>query len=74
MTFLPEAVLIPRRLCETRGGNLAHAVGRVLFKKNQPMLVEHICGALLFHDLCGRVMTPGFGPDYDIVHVGCEWA
>lgn len=74
MTDMTDVALIPRRLCETRAGNLAHAVGRVLFRKGQPMLVEHICGALLMHDLRGRVVTSGFGPDYDIVYVAGEWA
>ncbi len=62
-------VLTPGKMCETRSGNLAHTVGRTLLKKGRPMLVEHICGFYLQHDLKGRVLTPGFGAEYDIVHV-----
>ncbi len=64
--------LVPRRLCETRSGDLAHTVGRILFEKGRPMLVEHVCGLLLCHDLSGRVLTPGFGHEYDVVHVDAE--
>ena len=71
---MPESkvILVPQRICETRSGNLAHTVGRVVFEKGRPMLVEHICGVFLCHDLTGRGMTPGFSPEYDLVHVGNE--
>lgn len=57
----PKTVLSPRRLCETRSGNLAHAVGRIAFRPGRPMLVEH--------DLLGAVVTPGYGDEYSIIHV-----
>lgn len=63
------ALLHPQRLLENRNGDLAFAIGRLMFVKGRPMLVEHICGALLMHDLGGRVLTPGYGPAYDIGHV-----
>lgn len=61
--------LSPLRLCETLSGNLAHAVGRLAFRPGRPMLVEHVGGLYLEHGLCGRVVTPGYGEDYSIVHV-----
>lgn len=65
-------VLLPFRLCETLAGNLAHAVGRLAFRPGRPMLVEHVGGIYLEHDLTGAVMTPGYGEDYRIVHVRSE--
>ncbi|HEX2751818.1 MAG TPA: hypothetical protein VHP34_01670 [Alphaproteobacteria bacterium] len=56
-----KTVLLPRRLCETQAGNLAHAVGRIAFRPGRPMLVEHLGGLYLEHDLCGTVVTPGYG-------------
>ena len=64
-----QTILFPHCLCETLSGNLAHAVGRVRFKPGRPMLVEHVGGLYLEHGLDGRVITPGFGDDYRIVHV-----
>lgn len=62
-------VLYARRMCETYGGDLAYAVGRLAFRPGRPMLVEHVGGVYLEHDLAGRVMTPGYGEDYNIAHV-----
>lgn len=70
--FYKRVILFPRRFCETRAGNLAHAIGRIVFKPGQPMLVEHIGGIYLEHDLTGRVITPGYGDDYQITHVYAE--
>ncbi len=67
-----RVILFPRRFCETRAGNLAHAIGRIVFKPGQPMLVEHVGGLYLEHDLTGRVITPGYGDDYQITHVYAE--
>lgn len=64
-----KTVLMPRRLCETQGGNLAHAVGRIAFRPGRPMLVEHLGGLYLEHDLSGAVVTPGYGEEYSIIHV-----
>jgi hypothetical protein len=64
-----KPVLYPRRLCETQGGNLAHAVGRVAFRPGRPMLVEHVGGLYLEHSLSGTVLTPGYGDEHSIVHV-----
>jgi hypothetical protein len=64
-----KTVLSPRRLCETRSGNLAHAVGRIAFRPGRPMLVEHVGGLYLEHDLLGGVVTPGYGDEYSIIHV-----
>ncbi len=61
--------LFPYRLCETQRGDLAHSVGRVAFRPGRPMLVEHVGGLYLEHDLTGRVLTAGYGADYNIVHV-----
>lgn len=69
MTRYSKTVLLPRRLCETQAGNLAHAVGRIAFRPGRPMLVEHLGGLYLEHDLSGTVMTPGYGDEYSIVHV-----
>jgi len=65
-------VLYPYRLCETQGGDLAHTVGRLAFKPGRPMLVEHVGGLYLEHDLQGRVLTPGYGDSYRIAHVWDE--
>jgi len=64
-----QTVLMPQRLCETRGGNLAHTLGRIVFRPGRPMLVEHLGGLYLEHDLRGGVVTPGYGDEYNIVHV-----
>jgi hypothetical protein len=65
-------VLFPQCLCETRSGNLAHAVGRLALRPGRPMLVEHVGGLFLEHDLSGRILSAGYGREYDIVHVGEE--
>ena len=64
--------LFPCCLCETQSGNLAYTVGRVVFKPGRPMLVEHIGGVYLEHDLAGRVITPGYDESYRIVHIWSE--
>lgn len=64
-----QTALVPRRLCETKAGNLAYIVGRIIFRPGRPMLVEHIGGVYLEHDLTGAVVTPGFDDDYAITHV-----
>lgn len=64
-----KPILSPRRLCETRNGNLAHTIGRIVFRPGRPMLVEHLGGLYLEHDLAGAVVTPGYGDEYSIVHV-----
>lgn len=67
-----EPVLIalaPRRLCETRKGDLAFALGRLRFQQGSPMLVEHLGGLFLEHTLCGRVLTCGYGDEFDITHI-----
>lgn len=69
MTRQDQTVLIPERLCETRGGNLAHILARIVFRPGRPMLVEHLGGIYLEHDLTGGVITPGYGAEYNIVHV-----
>ncbi|MFN7113848.1 MAG: hypothetical protein ACK4PK_05755 [Alphaproteobacteria bacterium] len=69
MTQQDQTVLRPQRLCETRGGNLAHTLGRIVFRPGRPMLVEHLGGLYLEHDLTGGVVTPGYGDEYNIVHV-----
>lgn len=66
---LSKIVLSPLHLCETRAGNLAHIVGRIMFSPGRPMLVEHICGRYLEHSLGGKVLTAGYGDDFDIVHL-----
>jgi hypothetical protein len=67
-----NAVLLPRRICETLSGNLAHIVGRVAFSPGRPMLVEHVGGIYLEHSLSGEVLTPGYGDEYAVVHVWDE--
>lgn len=62
-------VLTPHRLCETLSGNLAHVVGRVAFRPGRPVLVEHVGGLYLEHGFCGKVLTPGYGEGYNIVHL-----
>jgi len=64
-----KIVLFPRRMCETMSGNLAHTVGRLAFRPGCPMLVEHVGGIYLEHDLTGNVITPGYGEGYAIAHV-----
>lgn len=70
--MIEKTVLFPRRLCETQSGNLAYTVGRIAFRPGRPMLVEHVGGLYLEHDLHGSVITPGYGEDYTIVHVGAD--
>ena len=67
-----RVILFPLRLCETQAGNLAHTVGRIVFKPGRPMLVEHVGGLYLEHDLSGEVLTPGYTDHYKIVHVFTE--
>lgn len=67
-----NTALFPRRICETLSGNLAHTIGRLAFRPGRPMLVEHIGGVYLEHDLSGRVITPGYGAEYGIVHIWKE--
>ena len=67
-----KTVLFPRRMCETLSGDLAHTVGRLAFRPGRPMLVEHVGGVYLEHDLSGAVLTAGYGAEYSIVHVGAE--
>ncbi len=62
-------VIYPSSICETRSGNFAHTVGRIAFKPGRPMLVEHVGGLYLEHELSGKVKTKGYGDDYDIVHI-----
>jgi hypothetical protein len=62
-------VLFQSRICETLSGNLAYTVGRLAFRRGRPMLVEHVGGIYLEHDLQGRVLTEGYGPEYNVVHV-----
>jgi hypothetical protein len=64
-----KTVLFPRRMCETLSGDLAHTVGRLAFRPGRPMLVEHVGGIYLEHDLTSGVITPGYGDEYNIVHV-----
>jgi hypothetical protein len=64
-----HCILYPYRICETQSGNLAHSVGRLAFRRGRPMLVEHVGGLYLEHDLQGAVLTPGYGDEYRIVHV-----
>ena len=61
--------LMPRRLCETRSGDLAFSLGRLRFRRGSPMLVEHVDGLFLEHALCGRVLTCGYGDEFDITHI-----
>jgi hypothetical protein len=68
-TMEQRVVLFPRRMCETLSGNLAHTVGRLLFRPGRPMLVEHVGGIYLEHDLAGTVLTTGYGAEYNIVYV-----
>lgn len=66
----PASLLLsPRRLCETRGGDLAFSLGRLRFRRGSPMLVEHLGGLFLEHALCGRVLTGGYGDEFDIMHI-----
>jgi hypothetical protein len=70
MTVKEHLLLMPHRLCETRAGNLAHTIGRIVFRPGRPMLVEHLGGLYLEHDLLtGGVMTPGYGDEYNIIHM-----
>lgn len=69
-TGAPASLLLsPRRLCETRGGDLAFSLGRLRFRRGSPMLVEHLGGLFLEHALCGRVLTGGYGDEFDIMHI-----
>ncbi|MFH1158413.1 MAG: hypothetical protein V1721_05965 [Pseudomonadota bacterium] len=67
-----DIILFPQRICETLSGNLAHTVGRLVFRPGRPMLVEHVGGIYLEHDLLGRVITAGYGAEYNIAHVWKE--
>lgn len=62
-------ILPPQYLCETRRGDLAFSLGRLRFRGGRPMLVEHLGGLFLEHALCGRVLTCGYGDEFDIMHV-----
>lgn len=67
-------ILSPQRLCETRGGDLAFSLGRLRFRRGRSMLVEHLDGLFLEHALCGRVLTGGYGEEFDIMHIFAEEA
>lgn len=67
-----KVILFPRRLCETIAGNFAYVIGRVAFRPGQPMLVEHVGGIYLKHDLAGIVLTSSYGREYDIAHVHAD--
>lgn len=64
-----KIVLFPKRLCRTQSGDLAHTIGRLAFQPGSPMLVEHLNGVYLTHDLKGRVLTRGYGDDYAIIRL-----
>jgi FtsP/CotA-like multicopper oxidase with cupredoxin domain len=64
-----KIVLFPRRVCETLSGDMAYTVGRLAFRRGRPMLVEHVGGIYLEHDLSGRILTAGYGTEYSIVYV-----
>lgn len=64
-----RVILRPQLLCETRGGDLAFSLMRLRFQPGRPMLVEHLDGLLLEHALCGRVLSFGYGDEFDIMHV-----
>ena len=59
----------PRGLCETRSGDLAFVMGRLRLSPGRPMLVEHLGGVYLEHDMTGRVLTGGYGSEFDIMHL-----
>lgn len=61
--------LSPRQLCETKNGDLAFTVGRLVLKPGRPMLVEHLGGVLIEHKLTGEVLTPGYDDGYTIAHI-----
>ena len=65
-------IIFQRRICETLSGNLAYTVGRLAFQRGRPMLVEHVGGIYLEHDLQGNVLTEGYGSEYNIVYVWGE--
>ena len=65
-------ILIQRRICETRSGDFAYSIGRLAFRRGRPMLVEHVGNLYLEHDLQGKVLTEGYGPEFNIVHVWAE--
>jgi hypothetical protein len=58
--------LYPGALCETYAGDLAYVVGRVALMKGRPLLVEHVGGLFLIHNLRGQVMSQGHDHAYDI--------
>ena len=64
-----DVIVFPDRMGERQAGNLAYTVGRLVFRPGRPMLVEHVGGVYLEHDLSGRVITRGYGVEYTIVHV-----
>ncbi len=68
----PRIILRPQHLCETRNGDLAFSLSRLRFRCGRPMLVEHLGGLFLEHTLCGRVLTQGYGDEFDILHVFAE--
>jgi hypothetical protein len=70
--FQMPTILFPRRLCETKGGNIAYTVGRIAFMTGRPMLVEHPGGLYLEHHLDGAVLTPGYGEEYNVVYIFSE--
>lgn len=72
MSVMKSVLLYPHHICETRKGDLAYSVGRLAFRPGRPMLVEHVGGFFLEHDLTGAVVTPGVSSDYHIVHVRPE--
>lgn len=61
--------LRPRGLCETRSGDLAFVLGRLRLCPGRPLLVEHLGGLYLEHDMTGRVLTGGYGREFDIMHL-----
>jgi hypothetical protein len=69
---MQQTMLFPQRICETMSGNLAYTVGRLAFRRGRPMLVEHVGGIYLEHDLSGKVLTDGYGTEFDLVHVRDE--
>ncbi len=67
--LVTRVMLSPRRMCETRGGEIAFSLGRLRLTRGSPMLVEHLNGLYLEHALCGRVLTTGYGDEFDITHI-----
>lgn len=44
-------------------------MGRLRLCPGRPMLVEHLGGIYLEHDMTGRVLTGGYGSEFDIMHL-----